>query len=409
MNVTNGTRNDAGEAAIVGVLAEFAAAEALRTAAAGVREAGFTRWDAHSPFPVHGIDQAMGIRPTRLPWVALAGGIAGAAAALLMQWWMNAIDYPLNISGKPLFSLPANIPITFELIVLLSAFGTFASVFLLNLLPQFWHWTFAGRAFQRVTSDGFFLSIEANDPKFDSAETTRLLESLGAKSVEVCWDAALKRTIPSTLYWTIAVVAVLALFPPLLIARYRSIPHLQPRFHPIQDMDFQPKYLPQAASPLWADGRTMRPPVPGTVAQGQLDLDDHFYRGQIAGQWATTFPMPITPALAERGQERFDIYCAVCHGWLGDGGTSSITSARAVRREDKKWVPPLSLHGSSVRAQPVGQTFHTITNGIRTMPAYASQISEEDRWAIILYVRALQRSQHATLEDVPADLRPQLR
>ena len=94
---------------------------------------------------------------------------------------------------------------------------------------------------------------------------------------------------------------------------------------------------------------------------------------------------------------------------MGDGGVSSVVSARAVHREDKGWVPPLSLHGPTIRGQAVGELFNTITNGIRTMPAYASQIPPADRWAIILYVRALQRSQNATVEDVPADLRPQLR
>jgi len=394
---------------VAGVLAEFDGPETLKAAAVRVRDAGWTRWDAHSPFPVHGIDRAMGIRPTRLPWLALAGGITGGAVAILMQWWMNAVDYPLNISGKPLFSLPANIPIAFELIVLLSAFGAFGAVLVLNLLPQFWHWVFAGGAFRRVTTDGFFLSLEATDPKFDPAETLKFVQSLGPRTVELCHDTPVGRGLPSALYWCVAVVLVLSLLPPLLVARYRALPKLEPRIHPILDMDLQPKYQPQAASPLFADGRAMRPPVPGSVAQGRLDADDHFYRGRSGGQWATTLPMPVTMALAERGQQRFNIYCAVCHGLLGDGGASSVTSARAIRREDKGWVPPLSLHAPTVRGQAVGEIFNTITNGIRTMPGYASQIPEADRWAIILYVRALERSQNATVNDVPADLRPQLR
>ena len=394
---------------LAGVLAEFDGPESLRAAAARVREAGFTRWDAHSPFPVHGIERAMGIRLTRLPWVALGGGVTGGAAALLMQWWMNAVNYPLVISGKPLFSLPANIPIMFELIVLFSAFGAFGAVLMLNLLPQFWHWAFAGQAFQRVTTDGFFISIEAADPTFDPVETPALLASLGPVAVEMCQDVAVGREIPSGLYWAMAVLLVLSLLPPLLVARYRAVKHSEPRIHPILDMDLQPKYLPQGASPLFDDGRAMRPPVPGTVARGQLDADDHFYRGRQDGNWATTFPMPVTMALAERGQERFNIYCAACHGLLGDGGASSVTSARAIRREDKGWVPPLSVHSPSVRQQSVGEIFNTITNGIRTMPSYASQIPTEDRWAIILYVRALQRSQDATIKDVPEEFRPQLR
>ena len=206
-------------------------------------------------------------------------------------------------------------------------------------------------------------------------------------------------------------LVVLSLLPPLLIARYRAVPKSEPRIHPILDMDLQPKYLPQAASPLFDDGRAMRPPVPGTIAQDGLEADDHFYHGKVAGKdrWATTFPMPVTMTMMHHGQERFNIYCAVCHGLAGEGGVTSVVSARAMRREDKGWVPPTSLFDSAVSQQPVGEIFNTITNGIRTMPSYASQIPEADRWAIILYVRALQRSQNADVKDVPEELRPQLR
>jgi mono/diheme cytochrome c family protein len=407
------TPNDPQQPPVVaGAVAAFDGPEALRAAAARVRDAGFARWDAHSPFAVHGMEGAMGIRATPLPWIALGGGILGAAGALLMQWWMNAINYPIVTSGKPLFSLPANIPITFELLVLLSALGAFGSVLVLNLLPQFWHWVFAGRAFQRATTNGFFISIEATDAKFDAAETPKFLESLRPLAVELCYDTAVRRELPSAVYWSVAVLVVLSLIPPLLIARYRAVPKSLPRIHPILDMDLQPKYLPQGASPLFSDGRAMRPPVPGTVAQGQLDSGwggSSTATPTVNGKWVAAFPVPVTPSLMERGQERFNVYCAVCHGLMGDGGASSVTSARAIRREDKGWVPPLSLHGPTIRQQPVGELFNTVTNGIRTMPAYASQIPPADRWAIVLYVRALQRSQNATIKDVPDDFRRQLR
>ncbi len=120
-----------------GILAEFADPDTLVSAARSVREAGLKRWDSHSPFPVHGIDGAMGIRPTILPWLVLGAGITGALVALLMQWWTNTVDYPMNISGKPLFSLPANIPVTFELIILFSALTAFFGVLVLNGLPRF--------------------------------------------------------------------------------------------------------------------------------------------------------------------------------------------------------------------------------------------------------------------------------
>ena len=411
---------------VAGLLARFDTAEALKAAAARVRGEGFTRWDVHSPFPVHGIERAMGIRPTPLPWLVLAAGIAGGIVALLMQWWMNAADYPQLISGKPLFSLPANIPITFELIVLFSALAAFGGAMALNRLPQFSHFVLGAPGFQRATTDGFFISIAADDPKFDRSATPELLQSLGAKAVEICTDAAGGRSFPKALPWILAVAATLALLPPLLIALARQGKSDKPRIHLIRDMDFQPRYNPQSYGALFADRRTMRPSVPGTVAVGDLNSDEHFHLGYRAGQktqenpaegeplgqpdYFTTFPEEITdkmPELMDRGRQRFDIYCATCHGLLGDG--RGMTSIRAVEREEPEWVTPTSLHAGSVRRQPVGKLFNTITNGTGKMPAYAAQIPVEDRWAIVLYVRALQRSQNASLEDVPKEMRPQLR
>jgi mono/diheme cytochrome c family protein len=394
---------------IAGVLAEFDSPESLKAAARRLRDVGFTRWDSHSPFPIHGIDRAMGLRTTRLPWLVLGGGIAGAAGALLMQWWMNAVDYPMVISGKPYFSLPANVPIVFELLVLLGAFAAVGGALALNLLPRFWHWTFSSRGFARATTDGFFISIDAADAKFDLPAVRGLLESLRAKTIEECYEPAQGQTIPSAFYWTLAVVGLLAVLPPLFIAKYRAETKSLPRIHPIQDMSFQEKYKAQAASGLFKDGRAMRKPVPGTVSEEDLEENEHLYRGLVDGQPAETFPMPVSMNMMLRGQQRFSIFCATCHGLLGEGGNTGITSIRAIKREEPKWVLPLSLHKPEIRAQPVGQYFSTITNGIRTMPSYGAQIPVADRWAIILYIRALQLSQNATLKDVPEDLREQLR
>ena len=396
---------------VSGALAQFDGPAALVAAAARVREAGYTRWDAHSPFPVHGLDRAMGIRPTILPWLVLGAGIAGGIVAILLQWWTNAFDYPHVISGKPLFSLPANIPIAFELIVLFSALTAFLGVLVLNLLPQFWHMVFGSPRFSRATTDGFLISIEAADPRFDEAATLAWLEFLGASSVEICRATTAGRELPKAIYWAGVVAIVLAPLPILLIARAREVQSTSPRIHIIQDMDFQPKYKMQAASPLFADGRAMRLPVPGTIAEGQLEVDDHLERGLVGGKWAATFPMPVTRAMIERGRERYGIYCATCHGLGGDG--DGMTHLRALKRGDAAWVPPSDLSKPAIRSQPVGQILHTTTHGVQakgalTMPAYASQIPVADRWAIVLYVRALQRSQNATLKDIPAEEKSRL-
>jgi len=201
-------------------------------------------------------------------------------------------------------------------------------------------------------------------------------------------------------------LAALALTPFALIARARGMKSSRPRIHFVQDMDNQPKFHAQQTNPLFRDGRAMRPAVAGTVARGQLRADDHFYRGKIGEEWATAFPIPIDEDAMRRGQERFAIYCAPCHGLAGAG--DGIIAARADRLEEGTWVPPASYHTDLIRQRPVGHLFNTIANGVRTMPAYGLQIPELDRWKIIAYIQALQRSQNARLEDVPPDVRPSL-
>jgi len=406
MSETSPTPSEpAAEEPLAGLVAQFTSPEALKKAAARVRDEGYTRWDAHSPFPVHGIERAMGVRRTILPWLVLGAGISGGMAAILLQWWTNAFDYPHIISGKPLFSLPANIPVTFELIVLLSGLTAFLGNLVLNKLPEFSHATFRSERFRRVTTDGFFISLDATDPKFDEAAARALLESAGAAAVDACRVAAPAR-LPAVVGWALLVLGVLATLPPVLTLWYRSIPKRSPRIHLIQDMDFQPKYKTQAASPLFADRRAMRPPVEGTVAVGRLREDEYFHFGRTQDGWARSLPMEPTDELIERGRQRFDIYCAVCHGYDGAGG--GIVSKRAIERMEPDWATPVSFHSNAVRQQADGQLFHTITGGAGKMPGYAALIEPADRWSIVLYIRALQLSRNAAAGDVPDEIRRRL-
>ncbi len=171
-------------AELYGLLVEFDDVDALVEAAEKVRDAGYTRWDVHSPFPVHGLDDAMGIRPTILPYGVLLAGLAGGGGAMLLQWWTNAFDYPLIISGKPFFSVPANIPVAFELTILLAAVTAFVGMLALNGLPQPYHPLFTSRRFRRATTDAFFITVEATDPQFDPTRTRELLASLGGSEPE---------------------------------------------------------------------------------------------------------------------------------------------------------------------------------------------------------------------------------
>jgi len=169
----------------------------------------------------------------------------------------------------------------------------------------------------------------------------------------------------------------------------------------VMDMDFQEKYDPQESSPLFADGKAMRQPVYGTVARGELRNNDSLYRGTTSdGDFIEKNPMEINMSTLQRGQQEFNIYCSPCHSRVGDGRGIMV---------EYNYAPPASFHSERLRTLPDGHIFDVITNGRRNMPAYGSQIPVKDRWAIVAYVRALQRSQNARLGDVPEELREQMR
>ena len=170
---------------LFGVLAEFSSPARLYKACEKVRDAGYQAWDAYTPFPVHGLEKAMGLPSSKVPWIVLIGGLIGAGGGLFMQWWMSAVDYPLIISGKPLFSWPAFVPVAFEMGVLFAALGAVFGMLALNRLPQHYHPLFQSKNFERVTDDKFFIAIEAKDPRFDPKDTVEFLTSIGAVQTEL--------------------------------------------------------------------------------------------------------------------------------------------------------------------------------------------------------------------------------
>jgi mono/diheme cytochrome c family protein len=151
----------------------------------------------------------------------------------------------------------------------------------------------------------------------------------------------------------------------------------------------------------------MRLPPAGTVARGGLDDDDLLYYGlDETGEFSDRFPLPVDEALLARGQQRYEVHCAVCHGLAGDG--AGTVHRRAEGLQEGTWTPPTDLASELVVSRPHGHLLNTITNGIRNMPAYGPQITVPDRWAIVAYVRALQRARTATLNDVPEEARKSL-
>ncbi|MCC9642235.1 DUF3341 domain-containing protein [Rhodopirellula sp. JC740] len=440
-----------------GVVAEFTDVDSLLAACRRVRDAGYTKADAFTPFPVHGIDTALGIKPTVLPWIALAAGLTGTTIALVMQTWMNGIDYQYIISGKPFISLPAFIPVTFELTILLASFGTFFGMWALNGLPKFSNPMFTSPRFDRATDDTFFLFLDAKDARFDEAGAKALLSELGGEFVEPVVEDETSKVIPKGLLIGLATIIFLSFIPALAVLRMRVTKSGSPRFHIFPDMDFSPSKDAQQTTTLFADGRAMRPDVPGTVRRGDLDWDVNFKTGidmeQLATidapraaqlvalqddvavdeedevaeadaaseesapaadetgdntPWLTKNPLELSDEVLARGQQQFNIYCSVCHGMNGRG--NGLVNRRAQKILATTWTPPSNMHDPTLYADvyPDGKLFSTITNGIRKMPGYASQIKAKDRWAVVAYVRALQASQNASLEDVPEGKRSEI-
>ena len=249
--------------------------------------------------------------------------------------------------------------------------------------------------------------------------------------------------LPRPPFWLVALLlvgVVLSWVPLAMIAKSRVSLSRQTKIHLFQDMDHQPgPHKAQAASPLFRDGRAMRQPVAGTVAWGHeqtapsadaLRADDHYYRGyklaQDAGsdEWSVRWYDSIPPQinvnkdLLQRGKQQYGVYCYPCHGEAGYGqGPIHQRALELAGAGGTQWIPPADLHQTNPDGEltfgpelyPDGKMYNTISNGIRNMPGYASQIEVEDRWAIVAYVRALQRSQNAPLDALPARQREKLR
>ena len=467
---------------LAALLVEYETPDALVAAAVTLRDAGYRKWDAYSPYPVHGLDEAMGTRRTILPWLVLGAAFTGVGAAVLMQWWMTGYDYPYEISGKAPFTLPSSMPIIFELGVLFSAFAAFFGMWALTSLPTFHNPLFGNERFRRATDDALFIAVQPNDPKFDLEETGKLLAgSGGGDVVEIRQDAKGQR-LPPYLATVAVILFCVALLPPVLIWKARNTRSADARPHLWHGMEWQPKKKAQTPSDLFADGRAMRPPVEGTVAHGQVYADDRLYRGiasealqpvfmivqegqdsapspvteqgaeqpqpapaagsQPADQkpaqqppaeskatdgtappaagdadgaggdaaaaqdvdnvnWVTRFPIDIDDAAMERGQTMFNVYCSVCHGVTGIGNGQA--NQAAMKLGQQTWREPTNLHKDYILTMPAGKVYNTVSNGYKMMPGYKAQISVEDRWRIVLYLRALQFSQNATADDLPPD------
>lgn len=168
-----------------GILAEYDTPADIMHAAEKIRDAGFRKWDVFTPFPIHGMDHAMGLKNSPVGWFGFIGGVCGYTTGMLLIWFCNAFDYPLIIGGKPLFSPWAAFPPSYELTILFTAFGSIGGMMFLNKLPRLHHPLLKHARFEKATHDKFFLVIETADAKYSEAETRKLLEATGSKHIEM--------------------------------------------------------------------------------------------------------------------------------------------------------------------------------------------------------------------------------
>lgn len=173
---------------VYGVLAEYKDPGVLLHAAESIHQAGYKKFDTHSPFPIHGMDKAMGMGNSKVGYITVIGSITGLALATWLQWWTGQIDYPINISGKPFFAVEPSVPVMFELTILFSAFAAVAGMLALNGLPRPYNPLFYSENFTRATDDAFFVFVAAEDDNFNMEKTSALLKELGAMNIEVIKD-----------------------------------------------------------------------------------------------------------------------------------------------------------------------------------------------------------------------------
>jgi len=372
---------------IVGAVALYGSPDDLLAGVSRARRLGFQRLDAVSPYPLHGIDDALGKSPSRLGYIALVAGLSAVAVAKLTQWWMSSADYPLNIGGKPLFSWPAFVPVTFELMVLFASVATVAGMLaVLNRLPRYGSGLLRSRLMPELTCDHFGLVVDGRDPKFHPDTIRDVLGEGAALDVDVLTREQVRgsgRVFPLRFLVLLAAVAAVCATGTRLVWRYGG------EVPPFDFMKAQQKLNPQGRWVVGAGEPGMRLPVAGTVARGLVPYSYGDEPEQAAAGLGN--PVPLTASSLERGQDRYRVFCQPCHG-LRAAGDGTLTSA---------FPTAPSLHSSKVREWTDGRLFHVLTAGQNAMPAYHSQLSVGDRWRLVHFVRALQRSRNALEQDLP--------
>lgn len=369
---------------LFGIAALFKTPDEIIHAAKKTAEAGYQKYDINSPYPVHGIDRAMKLKPSKLGFITLVFGLTGSALALLFMYWTMSVDYPMIIGGKPFFALPAFIPVTFEVTVLLATLATVIGMITFFFrFPKNDHPLHDTEYMKKVSRDHFGLVIEASDKHFDESKVREFLNSLHPICLEeIYYSEKETYTVLEPKFVTFLIVVALVTSGVTYFALNKLL-YMQP----FTWMMEQPKLNPQKPSALFADGFGMRTPVQGTVARGFLPYP---YMGQTNPTEVLQNPFLPTKENLKLGEQKYLTFCSPCHGNLGDGDS----------RLRGQFPNPPSLHSTRAREFSDGMIYHIITNGQNIMPSYASQITREERWAIVNYIRVLQRAKNAKSSDL---------
>ncbi|MHB1686166.1 MAG: quinol:electron acceptor oxidoreductase subunit ActD [Ignavibacteriaceae bacterium] len=368
------------------VAALFDTPDKIINAARKIKDAGYTKFDINTPYPVHGMDGAMGLGQSKIGYVTLFFGFAGAVFIFLFMGWTMAINYPYIVGGKPYFPYQAFIPITFEVTVLCGSIATVVGMLAVFFnLPYTNHPIHDTEYIREVSVDKFGAVIEAEDPLFDKNKVAEFLQKLGSNKIEYIYQPE-KQTFnilqPKFIVF-LAVVAALTSF-----GTYVTLNKLM-YIVPFNWMDHQKKSNPQSETNFFYDGFAMRTPVQGTVARGFMPYP---FQGQSKPSVPLVNPnLPATQNL-KLGQEKFLTFCSPCHGNYAEG----------VSRLKGQFPPGPTLHSAKIIGYSDGMIYNIITNGQNAMPSYAYQITREQRWAIIDYIRVLQRAQNPNPSDFQA-------
>lgn len=371
---------------VFSILGIFDSAQSLLQAVPEVRSGVKARLEAYTPYPIHGLDRALGLRKSPITGMVLVMAILGALTALGLEMWTSGVDYPQITAGKPFFSWEAFIPIMFELMVLFAAFTAgLGMLLLLNRLPFFRHPMLSSRSMPLITRDKFVLAVESEGKTLDIENVSTLLRKCGAADVEVV-DAPPVRGPESPNFFLGVLLAIVVSCCAAGTITYWAM-KLFPEAVPMVHMLEQPRLDAQEESGFFKDGSGMRMPVEGTVSRVSLPYT-------VTDQDAAAVlenPVPGNKNVLLSGRSLFDNYCSVCHGVLGDGATT-LTAAYGAK--------PANLSAQNIAALPDGSLYHVIMEGKNAMPSYAADLSQEERWEVIHYVRVLERALDATDEDV---------